>query len=781
MKWAGIVGQETNVNINGGRVKKNVYGGGEMASVGIINYILDDTQYESKDAAETAATAAGKVVFGLNPKTNKYHIYKNIVKHADEANSFALSWPYKFEYFPGYDGKTNITITGGRVGLTSAEDENNPFADKDNGDVYGGGKGIAGDYNDYFFCANVGSSEVTINYPENNTATPTNYLNPTSSSDTNPMVDCVAGAVYGGAENGHVMGDTKVTLTNGLIGHSLYGGGSGKGQFSTWLTMIPEGRREIVPNTDTGSGTAPEKEGDQYKATCYSIAAGKVFGNTSVEMDGGYVVRNIYGGGNMGSVGKGNYAGGPDDYSTAGYGEKLTDDNNLWDGGNYFSEAFLNSGKCTVKITGGTVGYIDETNPSNSMYPRNSSASLPYGNVFGGCRGESAPNILESPRYLYCPEFFLGYANETEVIIGTSGQSSDNAGSVGKAPLILGSVYGGGQDGHIRRDAEVTVYSGEIGKAFTYENRKLLKTIPDGTTEDQAKAITSDLDNLQWLARGNVYGAGSGIGKYRYDFNYDGDFGDVIRYTTPGDKPRTTELKEEDFSTSAGSVTRFTTVNINGGIIHRNVYGGGSLSTVGAPKIVQDYLPYRKGDTAEGHGVGKQSLNRVNIAGIVGTPNDYQAHYGGEVYGASRGNPELGETFSNTVWTEVNIKNGAEVKGNVFGGGDSGPVNQDTEVIIGVSFATDAPESMSFTKDGGSNTFTITTDANWEVFSNAKWLTVTPVSGKGEGASATVTVTATANTGEGATARTATITITGAGDTKTIKVTQAAPTPPSGD
>jgi len=654
--------------------------------------------------------------------------------------------------------------------------------------VYGGGKGIAGDYNDYIFCANVGSSEVTINYPTTNTATPTNYMG------DSPIIDCVAGAVYGGAENGHVMGDTKVTLTNGLIGHSLYGGGSGKGQFKTDLTMIPEGRRDIV--TNTGSGTPPKKDGDQYEATCYSITAGKVFGNTSVEMTGGKVIRNIYGGGNMGSVGKGNYAGGPDDYSTAGYGEKLTGTNNLWDGDNEFSLAFLNSGKCTVKITGGTVGYVDPTNPEKSMYPLTSDkkiydASLPYGSVFGGCRGESAPNILESPRYLYCPEFFVGYANETEVTIGktrtdfdsesdyTTYLSSNHIGEAGYAPRILGSVYGGGQDGHIRRDAAVTVYSGEIGLPFTYDNRlNKLKTIAAGTTEEQAASITEDLDNLQWLARGNVYGAGSGIGKYKYDINYDGDFGDVVNYTTPGTNPRTSTLKEEDYSTSAGSVTRFTTVNINGGIIHRNVYGGGSLSTVGAPKIpvTRTDDPDRKGATGS-RGVGYESLNRVNIAGTVGTPTDYQAHYGGEVYGASRGNAELGEAFSNTVWTEVNIKNGADVKGNVFGGGDSGPVNQDTEVNVGVSFSTGAPETMSFEKAGSSKTFTVTTDTNWEVFSNAKWLTVTPISGKGTGTSATVTVTATENTVT--TARTAIITITGAGDTKTIKVTQAAATPPT--
>ena len=31
MMWAGCVGQETNVTISGGRVKKSVYGGGDMA------------------------------------------------------------------------------------------------------------------------------------------------------------------------------------------------------------------------------------------------------------------------------------------------------------------------------------------------------------------------------------------------------------------------------------------------------------------------------------------------------------------------------------------------------------------------------------------------------------------------------------------------------------------------------------------------------------------------------------------------------------------------------
>ena len=620
MIFAGCVGQNTYVNIAGGQVKKSVYGGGEMASVGIM-----DCRVKIDNNATDPVYTEG---------TDKY-VYKNFHSHLDENNGFALSWPFHFENAPGYFGATHVNITGGRIGLNGEDnkEENNPFEDLDNGDVYGGGKGIAGEYKNYVYCANVGSAEVTIAYPAGNTATPSNYM------ESN-FIECIAGAVYGGAENGHVMGDTKLTLKNGLIGHSMYGGGSGKGTFSTTLLKI---------------GSTSE----HYTRDIYSFTAGKVFGNSTVEMSGGTVVRNVYGGGNMGSVGKGNYAGGADDYSTSGYGETLT--GNLWDNANDYSKAFLGSGKCTVNITGGTVGYIDESDPSNSMYPWNSTASLPYGNVFGGCRGESAPNIVETPRYLYSPEFFVGYANETAVTIGKTD---------GSGPTILGSVYGGGMDGHIRRDASVTILGGEIGIPFTEANKTKVKT--------------SDLNDIQWLARGNVYGSGSGIGKYKYDFDYDGKYESTVKYNNGR---ATVDTKEEDYSTSAGSVTRFTTVDIKGGTIHRNVYGGGSLSSIGAPKIGQSYDPYHPGDSEHSSEVGKQSLNKVTISGgHIGDADCLTSGYGGEVNGGSRGamafenslaNPA---SFANSVYTEVTISDDADVKGNVFGGGEAGMVKHDTEV-----------------------------------------------------------------------------------------------------
>ena len=752
MQWAGCVGQETEVNIHGGYIRKSVYGGGEKASVGIINYVLDEARY----ATETEIPE-DKLKFYLK-ETGNYAVYKNITKHNNVDNSFALSWPYKVEYVtvpngPAYLGATHINIYGGRIGTTKDDDYGT-----DNGDVYGGGKGVAGEYEDYVFCANVGSTEVNIDFTEDENMT----LDPATYMDSG---DCIAGAVYGGGENGHVMGDTHVTLTNGLIGHALYGGGSGKGQFTKWLTMIPEDNRK--PITNTGSGTPPKKDGDQYEAICYSITAGKVFGNTNVTMKDGYVVRNIYGGGTLGSVGKGNYAGGPDDYSTSGYGERLTGDNNLWDGNNQFSQVFLNSGKCSVTVLGGTVGHIT-SNPSESIKD-----GLPYGNVFGGCRGASAPNIGESPRYLYSPEFFLGYVNETEVTIGINGATT--------GPTILGSVYGGGQDGHVRRDTHVTINSGEIGLA--YDQETTAKT-------NVTKLGTANLDDTQWLARGNVYGAGSGISEYKYDFNYDGDYDDVVTYINP-QTGRPSTMKETDASTSAGSVTRFTQVDIIGGIIHRNVYGGGSLASVGPPKIP----PTRPDDGDTPRDVsqdrpGHQTLNLVNITGTVGTPDGYAPDtysgddsfkynkvYGGEVYGASRGTDPDNTSLATSVWTEVNLLPGAHVLNNVFGGGDNGMVKQDAVVNVGLPVNI-TPTSLSFTQkapineESNSKTITVGFDAPWTAESSANWLTVTP-----SGTGGTITVTAADNLpaiGDNtAEERTATITIKGVFGQRTVTVSQA--------
>ena len=559
----------TVVNIKGGKVLKNVYGGGNMGSVGTI----------------TSQT-----------------------KHESLTDGFGLSWPYEFVYAAN-TGKATVNITGGRIGTDG----------DGNGYVYGAAKGSVdvGEndidkqrYVEALF-ANVRETEVIIEYSE----TPSAEGLVTIQSGTNATVitnnntPCITGAVFGGGEDGHVYENAKIDIRKGLIGNSVYGGGRGK---STYL------------------GTLKKLDDTEYTTDISSWIAGKVYGNVNIIMTGGHVVRNIYGGGNLGSVGKGNYASGADDYYSAGYGETLT--GNLWTTTATVDAPdnawhFLNSGKITVKVQGGTVGMENGVQDG-----------LPVGCVFGSSRGRAAADVgNKSPRYEYAPDFYLGYANETEVEIGKNGETT--------GPTIWGSVYGGGRDGHVRRNTKVTVFGGTIGKECTAES-------------------TVSSTDVQWTERGNVFGSGSGMGKY--DSNNDGT--------------------ADKHGTSSGSVTGWTQVNIKGGTIYQNVFGGGALSSVGAPKLGQPDEEYRKGDTTEGHGIGKQTLCEVNIeGGTIGTQAGFNKSYGGNVFGAGRGgglvSGELSEDYATSIWSEVNVNNGT-VYGSVFGGGEQGLVRCGVNVNI---------------------------------------------------------------------------------------------------
>ena len=609
--WSGSVSGDTEVNIYGGHVMHNVYGGGSMGSVGVI----------TKDLDLTTNSGDGK---------------------------FNLSWPCIFSFKPdsqGSNGHTTVNIYGGRIGTTGS----------DNGDVFGGARGMAGDVClEVIHPGSVKASTVNINFTPG-VENPVNIVEE-SDSETGKTehklridmaANVIAGSVYGGGENGLVYEDTHVNMANGLIGHAIYGGGKGKD------TYIPTGKDKKYP----------------------SLVAGKVFGNTYISMTGGQVLRNIYGGGNLASVGKGNYAGGADDYSTDGYGEKTN--GNLWtsatvadglpDSERDDAWHFLNSGKTNVSITGGEVGFLPAESTGIDAVVKD---DLPTGNIFGGCRGQAAVDV-PNPTFDTNPDFFLGYVNETNVKIGLTedefeaNKTNEPYKTYGTyetyktegTPKIRGSVYGGGQDGHVRRSTKVTVNNGEIGIPYTPAYVAIFGDLTDGAGKD----------NLHWLNRGNIFGAGSGIGMYE-----DGS----------GNK---------HYSFSSGSVTHNTWITVGnqingtaGNVIYRNVYGGGSLASVGPPKIpaerTDDALPRDDENTAT---LGKQSQCTVEISGMIGAKENYNEVFGGEVYGAGRGMADVGENFATSVWTKVFLHNGANIRNNVFGGGDAGIVKKDAEVYVG--------------------------------------------------------------------------------------------------
>jgi mannan endo-1,4-beta-mannosidase len=84
--------------------------------------------------------------------------------------------------------------------------------------------------------------------------------------------------------------------------------------------------------------------------------------------------------------------------------------------------------------------------------------------------------------------------------------------------------------------------------------------------------------------------------------------------------------------------------------------------------------------------------------------------------------------------------------------------------------------TLSLASTASSGTVAVTSNVSWSVTDDQSWLSVSPTSGSGN---ATLTLSATANTGTAA--RSGTVTITGGSITRTIAVTQAAPSGTGGN
>ncbi len=400
----------------------------------------------------------------------------------------------------------------------------------------------------------------------------------------------VGGSVYGGGEESGVDGNTEVTVTGGTIGTTgkggaeygnVYGGGKGK-------------------------------EDD--------VNAGLVKGSTTVSISGSpTILHNVYGGGAYGSVGTFSYD------ATTGFptGWNTTDD----------------KGKCTVSITGGTIGTTGDNN----------------GMVFGSSRGlEGDPSIPNVDK--------MAWVYDTEVTIGTQNAQSN------ATPAIKGSVYGGGENGHNFHDAKVTVHSGTIGIP---EGSAIVN---DGGTPDDTSDDIS-YSGARFPNRGNVYGSGCGTDTY------------------------TGTDSKTYFDFNAGIVRGNTTVLIDGGHVVHNVYGGGAMGSVGtytfsdaAYHTAHPEVPVGKPiSCADGTGTCTVTVSggQIGVTGATmaehgkGGPDDY-----GHVFGAGRGemhdpdqypNMETCAFFNKTI---LNISGTAFLTGSAYGGSESGHVLGDTEVNI---------------------------------------------------------------------------------------------------
>ena len=610
----------TDVQITGGIIYSSVYGGSEDG------HVLGDTKVTiSQDEGKaTVIGSSGKSgydgnVFGGGRNffgENKEAGNVNGNTTIDMSDGIAMGCVYGGGRSGSVVKSTHVNISGGQVGTEQIGENQMTIT---NGNVYGGGLGVAGGKNNgnaHEF-ANVDSTYVNL-------------------SDNAYIV----GSVFGGGDNGHVLKSTVINMTGGTVGQ--------KNVLSEFITDSLEcpayGHIYTGSVLAGGRGTSTDNTGQ------YNDTTGIVFGNTNVSISGGTVRHAVYGGGGLSHVGTFTR-----DASTG----EIT---------------FTNGGKCTVSVTGGLIG------------PKKEDLTDPTKEEFEAFFGPDT--YSEATKHQYADTAFQYLGGNAGWVFGAGcglvGSGMDRLTfndstfvTIGGTAQVTGSVYGGGENGHVKNNTRVVVSGGTIGGVPLHAGSY---TVPAGAGEYAGVSVTLDAKDSE--TREDVYGAG------RY----------VFRGNVYGGGKGTDLTDQGKYSMTAGRVYGNTKVVVSDGTIYNRVYGGGSLASVGKftyhGGTVPSSLPLtdqlQRISYVEGTGV----TNVIVSGGTIGS----NGHNNGDVVGGGRGiagnpgNPhaEFGNTdpadqvvrLAYVGSTNVNIHNGANIKSNVYGGSVNGHVYGDTYVTV---------------------------------------------------------------------------------------------------
>lgn len=455
--YSALVRGTSTVTVQGkAQVKKNVYGGGEMASVGRYNirkpgdtehtHVAIGMPYSLENGGTCTVNILGSADIGTEGNGNTGHVY-------GAGQGLEPRQNYDYVTDENYNGEGDYDI-----------DDHKPKRM-----INGGGWEYFADVAAYLqFVETLALSAAT---------------NVTIGGGT------VRGSVFGGSESGFVYHNTGVDIQGGTINGDAFGGGRGIESFAE---------------------------------------AGRVRGNTEVTISGTAAVKgNVYGGGNLGDVGtidktdkddKGNLT-----YNFAWKKSNGTDDNDHEI--NNQDDLNTNTGICKVTITGGMIGVdspADATKQGN-VFGAGRGSSITWwcekaivyatsvtvtdgtvkGNVYGG--GEVGR-----------------VEDDAKVEIGTANAEGDSK------PAITGSVFGAGAGKHthgysalVRGNSDVTVQGtaqiggsvyggGEIASVGKFRVDKGLPQEPLSggyctvTIQDNAKIGSSGTDH-------HVYGACKGV------------------------------------------------------------------------------------------------------------------------------------------------------------------------------------------------------------------------------------------------------------------------------
>lgn len=582
---AGTIGSVNNSNvlINGGTIRSNVYGGGNFGAIG-TNLSSGTTNAKLKIKA---GTISGSVYGGGN---NNGAGTTNVTASIDlEMSGGTVSGSvYGGSCVKGtIYGSTTVKVTGGTISE----------------DVYGGGEGGYRRVGNTTYDGTYVARNVTVTIGDNDVST----------------TPSISGNVYGGSAYGSVNGTTNngsatatyrttVTVNKGTIVGDVFGGG--KGGTEDGSTYTPKEYGDITVSINGGSIGRVFGGNDQMGSPGRNDyvylnggTIGSAFGGgnntgqttTNIYLQGSTITNDLYGGSNesgsitttnveitSGSVKNvfgGNNLGGTTTTSNVDIsGGTIT--NNVYGGGNE-----VGVGTTHVDITGGTVGAtifggsnqsgtvttafvtMNATGNYPDVYGGNNSGgttiashvTITKGNIVnvygGGYRATTGSTDIDMTGGTVTNMFGGGnFADVTETDINITGGNLTNVfGGGNKANVTTdtlvniqsatatGSVFGGGNQGEVLGNSEITIKNSAVnGSAYAGGNEADVKGNTTITVEGTSTIGTSSTQ----VPMGSVFGSGNSAG------------------------------------TGTASNKKTATVNIVGGTVYGNVYGGANTSVV---------------------------------------------------------------------------------------------------------------------------------------------------------------------------------------------------------
>jgi len=478
------------------------------------------------------------------------------------------------------------------------------------------------------------------------------------------------------AEN--IIGISKVTITSekAEVWGNVFGGGKGEAKtFECEKGMVYQTKVEITKGTvgtlvgDEGSQTLKEGTGNVYGGgevsrvegnTVVEIGAtgtvpvirGSVFGagagiethgysalvrgTSTVTVQGGAQVReNVYGGGEMASVGK---------YKVKTPANK--DDDDVPKELPYGMPAKLErGGTCNVTIQGSAVIGTEGNNETGYVFGAGKGLEphMDYDYVTAeNYTGEgSYQEDGHKPKRMVSGNTWEYFASKDAYLqfVETFALSGGTDLTIKESANVKGSVFGGSESGFVYKNTIVKIQGGTVhGDAFG-GGLGLDYFAEAGRVSGNTNLTVSGDANVE----GNVYGGGSlgDVGTIKKDLTYN--------------------YKWKKFDS------------------HGNVNAEGNDNTAENNKVT-----YAENETNRNTGVCTVEIS----GGTIGNGTS-----GGNVFGAGRGYKDTWWCEKAIVYaTNVSISGSPVVNGTVYGGGEIGRVEDDSKVVIGTEGESDAPD-----------------------------------------------------------------------------------------